>query len=421
MDSKQAISLQSMSLGQNNLSIQMEDPTKSLSNRLSSIQITDPSSMISAPLQSFYQPTYPNNHVTPNYTSQYQFQKPASPVDTDDEEEEDQDPSDETQASQALACVPQQQNYSFAMQTPMMTMSQSPQFHTVFNVDFADGYTFRQLFEFSKVSVSCAPMFFQEDSIYVERDNGSHTLLLRCKINSRDLTGYKVEPTLFNDPDKKRHVIVFDLTEFQIQIKSIAKKEGLRIFQYAEYPQYVFGHPYGGNKNGQGVITFITQRYEHATYNIKDGITNETQPNAVISLPAFCNACSNVLRAKYPYAIFYVYPKGFYMTSGNQTGSTCRENNWGDCSGYVEVKGSNPFQMVSVQPFVSYVPLNVVKALVKTSNFHSSGIVRIYSTVNQLVRIEIPIGCYAEVVLLIRGKNPNEMLTDTRKTTKAIK
>lgn len=280
---------------------------------------------------------------------------------------------------------------------------QVDQSNIVFRVDFSDGYTLRQLFEFFRMSLPCAPLFLHEKGITIERGNGSDTLFVRANINRMDLVDYKLNMDLVNDPKNRRHIVNFELNEFQVQMKSIAKKEGILLVQYPQFsdcPGTVHGQAYGGNKNSAGSILFRTQKYEDVKYEIDDGITNETIPNAVIPLPAFFNACSNLSRVKHPFALMSVYPNGVRLDANNESGSTGRGNIWGDCSGFVNKK--------VVEPYKTCIPLHIIKTLVKTANFHSAGIVRVYGTSNQLVRLEIPVGCYANVMILLRGRDPSD-------------
>jgi hypothetical protein len=291
--------------------------------------------------------------------------------------------------------------------------------------DFSDGHTIRQMFEFFRVGLPCAPMIFTEQGIYIERANGFKTLLVRCAISRKNLVGYSFDRRRCNDPTRQRHIINFELPDFNTQVKSLAKKEGIRIYQSAENPDFVFGQLYGGNKStSQGVIFFRSREFEPATYKV-DPVGPETIPNQVISLLSFCSACTNAARSKYPYAQIIVYPNGLRIVAGNETGSTGRRDVWGDCSGYVRQtrkvvrKAENPTdpdieelkeEVVQVEPFITCVPLADIRALMKTANLHQSGIVRVYSTRNQLTRLEIPAGSLCELTIILQGKDPQKIL-----------
>lgn len=282
----------------------------------------------------------------------------------------------------------------------------------VASVDFSDGYTIRQMFEFFRMSLPCAPMFFTEDGIMIERANGSDTLLVRCFIHRRNVVGYTFDKANCNDPSNGRHIVNFNLGMFVGQIKSIAKKEGIRLNSYKELPQYVVGQSYGGNKStSQSVMYLHTSKYEDAFYSIEDGVNKDTMPNCVVQLTSFCSFCTNAARSKYAYVYFMAYPEGLKVIAGSQTQSDGRHEVWGNCKDYILVDKVNEagekYQEWEQQiPFVTCVPLKDIKALNKINNFHLQGIVRVYSKRNQLTRLEIPTGTFTDVTIMLQGVNP---------------
>jgi hypothetical protein len=290
-------------------------------------------------------------------------------------------------------------------------------------VDFSDGHTVRQIFEFFRAGLPCAPMMFTERGIEIERANGFASLFVRCFISRRNLISYSFNKARCNDPAQSRHIINFDLPGFNTQVKSLAKKEGIRLAQYAENPDYIFGQPYGGVKTtSQGAIFFRSQQYEPVTYRINDEITPDTIPNQVISLSSFCSACINACRSKYPYAYIMTYPDGVRIVAGNETGSTGRRDAWGDCSGFANrINRDGVEEKVQIEPFVTCIPLADIKALTKTSNLHQSGIVRVYSSRQQLTRLEIPAGSLCEITIILQGKDPEKIMESSQAGTRRKK
>jgi hypothetical protein len=292
----------------------------------------------------------------------------------------------------------------------------------IVHVNFNDGYTIRHLFEMLKIAVPRAPMFFSQSGIEIERANGAGTLHVKAIFLRKRLIDYSFDESRCNDPKNKRHIIDFDLDDFLSQVKSIAKKEGLTLSHYQEYPDYVFGKPYGGNKSVDHVLYFKTQKHEFAQYDIKGVIDDTTLPNKAVRLDAFCNTCVNINRGKYPYSLFMIYPNGLKIISGNEIGSVGCQNGWGDCTGYVakekksrfKVKGQSNvdrIEMVPIQPFMAYIPLDDTKALAKAANLHPSGIVEVYCETNQLLRLHMQVGSNCTLTMTLQGKDPNEILS----------
>lgn len=278
------------------------------------------------------------------------------------------------------------------VQTPMF---QNPTFHIVARADFVDGYTFRQQWEFYKQSLSCAPMFFTENGVSIRRGNGTTTLIVDTLMRDDDLMDHYVDKTRWNWKDC--HVINVNLKDFHGHIKSVAMKESVRIYQYAEYPELVFIQLYGGNKNSNGYITVRTEKFEPIDYHIDDGSKETDKPNVKVPLAMFCTACGNVARVKFPYAVLRVYPKGAHLMAGNEIGTSSRNAHWGDCSGIVESKSRLAVKGKTKTPVVysTKIPLDVVKAMVKMTNFNKGGLLSIYGNGDGVVRLQTPVGHYA--------------------------
>lgn len=281
------------------------------------------------------------------------------------------------------------------------------------SLNCSDGHTIRQMFEFFKAALPCAPLFFTPEGIIIQRSNGNKTLFVSCFISRKNLIEYTFNIQNCSHPQYKQHIINFELTDFNTRVKSLAKKEGIRIRQYAEQPKFVFGQLYGGNKTtSHGVIYFKTQNFENESCEINDDFTRETLPNQVVPLSSFCAVCTSVVRSHFTRAYFYVYPNGVQIAAGNETGSTGLRDGWGDCSDTKIVDGKT----VQIRPYVTSVPLSDIKALCKTSNIHGSGIVRIYASRDNLTRLEIPAGCLCEITIILQTNNTTSTaVTKTRR------
>ncbi len=380
-----------------------------------SLGATLPASLPSAAL-----PTLPSPSVQKLATL------PLPPIGGSVEEEEDDDDeasSPVEPASTALVPVgttmvttgaPTDMSFESMMQTRATPMYEHPALHVVAMVNFFDGYTVRQLFEFYKQGLTCAPMFFTSGpnrGINIIRGNsGQHgpTMIVNTRIRGDDLVEYSVDTERWNWKEKRCHVINVNLGDFHAQIKSVAKKESIRMFQYAEYPDYVFLQFYGGNKNSEGWVHVKTERFEDVKYNIEDGVdgtdaSTRPQPNVRVPLPMFCAACANIVKAKYHFAVLNVYPKGAHLLGGSDIGSSSRNAHWGDCSGLDPAAGKRRLVIAgkTATPvrYTTRIPSTVVKALNKTANFNTAGIVKMYGRGDCLTRLEIPVGTYADTTI----------------------
>lgn len=289
-------------------------------------------------------------------------------------------------------------------QSNQLQIYNQPHYHIVAAAEFFDGYTFRQQIEFCKVALSCLPMVFTSDGIRIIRGNGDNSLVASIFMREKDLTHFYVDKKYYNSKALNAHVMSVNLAEFHSHIKATAKKDGFRIWQYAEYPDIVLCQLYGGNKNSDsGHIIVRTEKYDHLTYSFVDSIKVTDSPNAKVPLASFCNACNNIVRVKYHIAKLEVYPKGAHLMGGNETRSSSRNAQWGDCSMVKKSRFISTNKAPEpVQVFTTTISLPVVKALVKMANFNTGGVVRIYCKDDGLVRLEVSIGCYAEICCYVR-------------------
>lgn len=262
----------------------------------------------------------------------------------------------------------------------------------IFEIDFHDGYTLRQLFEFLRLALPCAPLTINSKGIYLERGNGQNTMLVRLFINRKNLIKYYINEEKFNDKGCNQHKVNINIAFFLEQIKNISKRDGITIYQSSDYRDYVFGKALGGGKLlSQGVIYFRTQAYEHISYEVEDGVKENDLPNHVIPLVSFCTICSGIAKTKNNSAII-VYPNGVRIVTYTQTGSMGRNDTWGNCDD-------------SQKKFVTKVSHSDMKALSKMINLNPNGIVRVYSKKNQITRLEVPCGVFAELTVILQGKN----------------
>jgi len=268
----------------------------------------------------------------------------------------------------------------------------------VFYVEFTAGYGFRQLVEFSRKALECLPLFFGKHAVTTCRGNGTNTLVTSTVIRREDLTDYYYNSALVNTPgedeDSGYHVVNMKLTNFHNQIRSVGKKEGVRLFQYHEHPGYIFLQFFGG-KTKMGWVTIRSEPYVHMSYDIQeDKPRASNNPNCTVSLADFCGTATTIARLKYENATFRCFAYGAHIFGGKTDGDTTRTNKWGN----VEPVYAGPVPMSGEKPsncFDIHMSINILGALAKMANFNPEGIVRIYCSMDNMVRLEVPLGCFA--------------------------
>jgi len=290
----------------------------------------------------------------------------------------------------------------------------------VFYIDFHDGYAFRQIMEFLKLTVTSVPMYFSENGISILQGNGDGSLVVSIAIKGHELLTYYFNPEIANYPKKEErsesyHIVCFNVSKFRDTIKSTARKEGIRIFQYSDDPT-VHIQVYGGNKNGEGGTSIETQTYTPLNYDLSGFEQSILTPNCKSPLSEFCNSCGHFGKVKSTkYTNFTCYNSGVKVTACSETGVISMFKKWGEC----EDESEHPFrssapklklsEVIAPKPKVTHnvkIPIDIVKALSKLSNLTNNGIIRIYCEEDKIIRFMVSVSYYAELV--IYWKEPDE-------------
>jgi hypothetical protein len=265
----------------------------------------------------------------------------------------------------------------------------------VFFIDFHDGYAFRQIMEFLKLTVTSVPMYFSENGISILQGNGDSSLVVSINIKGHELLKYHFNKDLANiQPSETNenhfHLVCFNVSKFRDTIKSTARKEGIRMYQYVG-ENTVHIQVYGGNKNGEGGTSIETQIHEPMTYELSGFTQSIYQPNCKSPLSEFCNSCGQFNKVKSTkYTNFACYKKGVKVTAWSETGVVSTFRKWGDCEDNNKGKKTH---------FNVKIPIEVIKALSKLSNLTNNGIIRIYCENDKIIRFMISISYYAELIV----------------------
>jgi hypothetical protein len=293
----------------------------------------------------------------------------------------------------------------------------------VFFIDFHDGYAFRQIMEFLKLTVTTIPMYFSENGINILQGNGDGSLIVNINIKGHELLTYHFNKELANIPPTETnsqvyHLVCFNVSKFRDTIKSTARKEGIRMFQYAG-ESIVHIQVYGGNKNGEGGTSIETQSYSPIHYELSGFKQSIFLPNCKAPLSEFCNSCGQFNKVKSTkYTNFACYNKGIKVTACTETGVISMFKKWGECedsnSMSLKVPGGPRLMFTdSANNKIKYskndnnnnvkIPIEVIKALSKLSNLTNNGIIRIYCEADNIIRFMVSISYYAELVIYYRS------------------
>lgn len=283
----------------------------------------------------------------------------------------------------------------------------------VFFIDFHDGYAFRQIMEFLKLTVTSVPMYFSENGISILQGNGDGSLIVNINIKGPELLTYYFNKDLANMKNEEStsyHMVCFNVSKFRDTIKSTARKEGIRIFQYKD-ESLVHIQVYGGNKNGEGGTAIEVQSYNPVHYELSGFEQSTYNPNCRSPLSEFCNSCGQFGKVKTTkYTNFACYPKGIKVTAVSETGIISMFKKWGECENNDSMKIPGGGPRININETKSKnshynvkIPIEFIKALSKLSNLTNNGIMRVCCETDNIIRFIVSISYYAELTIYYRS------------------
>lgn len=278
-----------------------------------------------------------------------------------------------------------------------------------FYVNFLDGYSFRQLYDILKMTLTFAPLKFTAEGITIRSGNGMSergsdtTFVAHVVIPRKKLQCYEFNPQYASHPEEGAHYVNFDLGKLRSVIKSTARKEGIIMYQLNDSNDIRI-QTYGGvgSKSGEGFTTISTKKFEKRDYDDDLDLDEETEPNCRYPLASFCHACNQISKIRgEPYAEILTFPRGVIIRSCGDMTTTRRQEGWGEIPtretremimpGGMKVKMDNS---VPRSDLTTRVPIGTIKALSKLFNLVSNCFVNIYSDSSRLVTMEVPLSYY---------------------------
>ena len=274
-------------------------------------------------------------------------------------------------------------------------LTTSKQRTIIFFVDILDGYSFRQLFDFCKSSVTATPFYITKKSINIKRGNSLNKLILDIVLYGDLFLKYYVNEELFNTKDENLHIITPNLNDFYQQIKNIPKQGSIKLYQCAETPKTLYLQIYGGTKsNNGGYISIKIDDYIHKEYNFDDKIYNNP-PTAKTSLSSFCSACDTSIKYRANFATFKCYSDLVIYNVNSESNIDCGKIPW-----YSD--NYNPLINYQETEFFSISITNsILKTLSKLVNINNKGIIKIYCRCQNIMKIILNIGLMGKLTIYI--------------------
>lgn len=284
------------------------------------------------------------------------------------------------------------------------TLPDKIDFNLVLYVDFVDGYIFRQLCEYNKLSVGKAPILFTPDKIVIMETNSDNSITNQSIIDVRELVRYHFDEKRVSHKVSKAHLLNASLSDFRKIFRCVAKKEGIRIFHYEGLPVFNM-QLYGGNRNSDGVIEIQIEAWKPRSFDL--GKFEHKEPNVKITSAEFCNSCNNVGKMASD-GVMKIFPEGMCFNGKTITKVISRSNSWGvvpDKKSYIRCPGDKPIPIPPDLPFFTVqIPQANIKALSKINSFSLNSVIKVFSENDGLCRISTKIGTFGTITIFLKDK-----------------
>ena len=292
-----------------------------------------------------------------------------------------------------------------------------------FVAEFSEGYTFRNLIEYLRVTNTKGNFRFSRDFIYYEQIDADNTIVNQIEIQTCELTHYEITT------QNEEIIVGINISDLRAITKTIGKKDGVRIFKHANDPLLYIQiiSQSARSNNRQNVSIVRPQHVDLVTYEIPE-YQSEKSPNCTIPTADFSKTCTSMSSVKCSYVTIYGLPKGLII-EGLQEGSMFgRREQFGNCDGYATSVPSVSAGSSSISPKPDLrlnipsgpkpklvlrtdntpivkikVKMSIVKALAKLNNLATMGTIKAYAEPDNPMKFSCKIGGYGILRSYIRS------------------
>ena len=293
-----------------------------------------------------------------------------------------------------------------------------------FVAEFSEGYTFRNMIEYLRVTNTKGNFRFSRDLIYYEQIDADNTIVNQIEIQTCELTHYEIST------NKEEIIIGINISDMRSITKTIGKKDSVRIFKHANDPLLYIQiiNQSSRSTNRQNVSIVRPQHVDLVTYEIPDYHNGEKAPNCTIPTADFAKTCTSMSSVKSSYVTIYGLAKGLILEGVQEGIMFGRREEFGYCEGYTTSVQSVPTSSSNISPksrlrmnipsgpkpklilktdntplIKIKVKMNIIKALAKLNNLSSVGTLKAYAETGNPLKFLCKIGGYGILRSYIRS------------------
>ena len=293
-----------------------------------------------------------------------------------------------------------------------------------FVAEFSEGYTFRNMIEYLRVTNTKGNFRFSRDLIYYEQIDADNTIVNQIEIQTCELTHYEIST------NKDEIIIGINISDMRSITKTIGKKDSVRIFKHANDPLLYIQiiNQSSRSANRQNVSIVRPQHVDLVTYEIPEYKNGEKSPNCTIPTADFAKTCTSMSSVKSSYVTIYGLAKGLILEGLQEGIMFGRREQFGNCDGYTTSVQSVPTNSSSISPKSGLrlnvpsgpkpklilktentplikikVKMNVIKALAKLNNLSAVGTLKVYAEPDNPFKFLCKIGGYGILRSYVRS------------------
>jgi len=194
--------------------------------------------------------------------------------------------------------------------------------NTSFRATFHDGYIFRNLIEYIKKCNQHANIVFSKNEISFSEMNNNGTILNEFKIYTSSIVEYEYKS------DNEYYMVSLDVNSLFDHLKSVAKKNTLRIFKLKGKLPICFQKisSYRQNPPNGSMLAPLINNNKIFNYIPPKFTTNENNPTCKVPIDEFYDECKKLKDQKYESVIIRGSEKGISIFANSESGSRTSTN-----------------------------------------------------------------------------------------------
>jgi len=270
----------------------------------------------------------------------------------------------------------------------------------IFEIVITDGYSFRNLIEYLKITNSKGNLIFREDGIYYQQTNVDDSILNQFHIRSKDLGQYRYN-------SESEIVVGVNLSNLRQITKPVGRRDGIKLYMLKDDPKeylYFLIHATKG-ENRENISYIQPEHVEKIDYTIEGFTRTDGDPNLFIPAGQFTKLFTTISSLKCINCLITAYHNGVSFQGNKVNGTSGHLERYGICG----TKSASFNDGTNVdEEMVGAITIDnpTIKALTKLGNLAHNDSIKIYMEKDCPLKLITNIGSYGKLTIyIIDNKN----------------